>query len=281
MFSRAKTPKRLVSTMQAKLPISIIKYLYTKIIHNIESSPQENLTSLKDEHKELVRSGICILPNYFSKEIAHKMYSHFKELSFIPTPEMRHGKDNPLGDKCYDKADEIELFKEFFFDPKLISLIKSYIPKETILHKALAREKSSTSPVDSFENFIHFDSYKKRLKVFMLLTDVEEQNAPTSYLIGSHKLGIWRLRHEFEMFCLYKKDDNQYASDQESAYLGCYWPHESKNLSEKYKFRQLTCVGSAGTVIVFDGQGLHVANQLFSGSRAVLVGHWIQRNHHM
>jgi hypothetical protein len=171
--------------------------------------------------------------------------------------------------------------KSFFYDTELRNLIASYIPKESVLHKALAREKIDTGPVASFENFMHFDPYKKRLKVFLLLTDVEVENAPTSYLIGSHKFGIWRVHHEFEMFSMYEKDDNQYAADQESAYLGCYWPHESRKISEKYGFKELTCVGSAGTVIIFDGQGLHTANQLLRGSRAVLIGHWIQNNHHM
>lgn len=113
--------------------MSIIKYFLAKITHNIENTPKENLTSLKDAHKELVDNGICILPNYFSREIVDRMHSHFKELNFIPTPEMQHSKDNPLSDKCYDKAHEIELFKEFFFESELRSLITSYIPKEPCL----------------------------------------------------------------------------------------------------------------------------------------------------
>jgi Phytanoyl-CoA dioxygenase (PhyH) len=260
----------------------VIDFLTRQFQHNHLTFPNQKITDLKMAHNELVESGIAILPNFFDEKLVLKMLSKLDCLSFNSTPEMQHDLSNrPLADKFNDNVKDIFEFSDFFNNSSLINLVKSYISQDAVMYRAFARVKLDTGPVSSFENFYHFDSYKKRIKVFLYLTNVNKFNAPISYMKGSHRVGFWRIKRELEMFCQYKKDTYGYSANQESSYLGCYWPHEAKKMQEQMKFQPITCVGKAGTVIIFDGKGIHMANQLLAQRRAVLVSHWIQPGHHM
>ncbi|MCP9000317.1 phytanoyl-CoA dioxygenase family protein [Pseudarthrobacter sp. RMG13] len=257
------------------------QFLRTKISHALATNPNRSRTTLGDAYDDLIRTGVAVLPSYIPGDVTAKMLAATHGLDYEPTPEMQHNNPNdPLTDRFLGDAHEREEFREFFDDAALRSLIQAYISPNAVMHRAFARTKENTGPVASFENFYHFDAYKKRVKVFLYLSDVEEENAPLGILLGSHK-GPWRYRRELEMFANYRKDDRGYAAGPDVAYIGCFWPHEVARLQAKYEFVPKTCTGKAGTVIVFDSQTLHVANQLMSGKRSVLVSHWIQPGHHM
>jgi hypothetical protein len=259
----------------------LFSYSLGQFRHAKDTRPNRVITELKDNHDELVREGVTILPEYFDKETVNVMLSKLNELTFTPTPEMRHDAKRPLADKFFAQAEKISEFSPFFSSTELSQLIKSYISVNAHMHRAFARVKQDTGPVSSFENFYHFDAYKKRIKAFLYLTDVGPENAPVGFIKGTHITQAWRLAREIEMFSNYQKDAGGYAADQESAYLGCYWPHEIKKLLHSKGFEPITCTGKAGTVVIFDGKGLHLANQLVADKRAVLVSHWIQPGHHM
>lgn len=262
--------------------IMLVKFaslLLSKMRHEISTRPNSSLTTLQRQHSELCEDGVTILPSFFNEKQVETMLHALDYKYFIATPEMQHEKSNMLADRFLSDAAKNTELDYFFRNEALTSLIQSYFGGYAKLHMSFARIKENTGPVSSFENFWHFDSYKKRLKCFLYLSDVGPENAPVGYLKGSHGTCLSRISRELEMYAGYKKDGHGYAKDNESAYLGCYWPHEAKALQRR--FEPVTCTGTAGTVVVFDGKGIHLANQLLSGKRIVLVSHWIQEHNHM
>jgi|tagenome__1003787_1003787.scaffolds.fasta_scaffold20981631_4 hypothetical protein len=54
-----------------------------------------------------------------------------------------------------------------------------------------------------------------------------------------------------------------FAATQERFFLGSFWPPEVAQLRSDFGYEDLTCTGSAGTLVVFDGRGLHRATPLW------------------
>lgn len=75
-------------------------------------------------------------------------------------------------------------------------------------------------------------------------------------------------------------DDRGFGGDTDIWYLGCFWPDEVAQLRNDFGYSDVSCAGRAGTLVVFDGRGLHRATALQSGRRLVLTSYWIQEGAH-
>lgn len=261
--------------------MELVKFLIEKNKYNRLVKPNSKLTDNKLAHRELVENGIVILPNFFSQQEIEGFKASIPENLFEPTPEMQHSTSNLLADRFIPNANKIKGLELFFENEKINNLVRSYFSENAEQLRTFVRTKENTGPVSSFENFYHFDAFKNRVKVFLYLNEVTQEQAPVAYLKQSHKSGYWRFFEELDMFTMYKKNEKGYASDDISAYIGCYFPHKIEKLKRKLNFEEIICTGQAGTIIIFDAKGLHKATQLLRGKREILMSHWSIPNHHI
>jgi phytanoyl-CoA dioxygenase PhyH len=107
--------------------------------------------------------------------------------------------------------------------------------------------------------YYHVDSFTKEAKAFLYLDDVDERNGPFTYLRGSHRRHLVRLR-------------KQVAGNTEGAPTS-FHPEDLKGLLD----HEVRICGRAGTLILADVRGLHRGSPQLDRSRSALVNYLHRR----
>jgi hypothetical protein len=116
-----------------------------------------------------------------------------------------------------------------------------------MIHMASATRYHPMEPRDFSAFQWHHDECGKHLNVITLLTDVTERDQPMTYLKGSHRMLHSRARWANSRFT---------REDVERMY-----PH----------LEQMTCTAAAGSIMIFDSNGLHRGNRSNGATRDNLV----------
>lgn len=230
------------------------------------------LDSVSEHVSTLNRDGIVVIPGFLSEEHCQSILNNQPDdPKFMMSPE---------GDKSkfYLNADRNQAFSSFFNDARISRIMKGYIGENAVPLRQSMEIRTEKGSVNAFNRFFHMDSWKPRVKAFLYLHDVAEDDAPMCYLKGSHK-GHWRLPMEYKMAMQYQAGDHGYSKDLDVVWIGCYWPYEVSDLKREYDLQEVICTGKAGTLIVFDARGLHKATELVSEFRKILISHYIAEGH--
>jgi phytanoyl-CoA dioxygenase PhyH len=225
-----------------------------------------------DYVRALRRDGMVLIPDFLDADtIATMRRAVPEESDFVISEE---------GDRAlfYHDAGEIEAFAPFFEHPILRETARGCISADAIPLRQEVCLKVVHGDVLCFEQFPHMDTWKMRMKAFLYLEDVDQDNGAMVYYKGSHR-GLWRLPMEARIANWYRIDSEGFAVP-EDYYLGCFWPHEVQRLAEAHSYCETVCAGSAGTLLMFNGRGLHRATPLHSGRRLNLSSYWIRRGDH-
>jgi hypothetical protein len=216
----------------------------------------------------LSRDGVVIVPDFLPRENVRKMLAAVPPLSSF--------RESPEGDRALflPDADRIPELNPFFANATVATLASTYISADAVALRRTIGVKNVPGPIPTFEMFHHIDTWRHRLKAWLYLDDVGPDQAPMAYLRGSHKARNWRLPVEKVVARRYRTTPDGYATD-DSLYIGCVWPHEAQVLKQRYGFDEIMCTGAAGTLVMFDGRGLHRATPLVSGRRVVLLSYWV------
>lgn len=236
------------------------------------SALDEPAPEVADYVSALCRDGMVAIPNFLDAEtIAAMRRAIPDETAFAVSEE---------GDRAlfYHDAGSISAFTPFFDHPILTETARALISADAIQLRKEVCLKVVHGDFLSFEQFAHIDTWKMRMKAFLYLEDVNEDNGPTVYYKGSHR-GSWRLPMEARIAGWYRTDPEGFAVP-EDYYLGCFWPHEVQRLVQAHGYHETICTGPAGTLLMFNGRGLHRATPLHSGRRLTLTSYWIHRGDH-
>ena len=149
-------------------------------------------------------------------------------------------------------------FVRFFLHPQILSIASTYLGLQVRLnyadvwHNIPVRE--GEPPISA--EFWHRDHEDKRLiKLFVLLTDVDETMGPFTYVKRSQVGG------EFESLFPAIPPTGRYPKQEVLSQLINDTPLSS-----------VSCVGPAGSIILCDTSGLHRGGRSFTRPRIVLVG---------
>ncbi|MGC0375888.1 phytanoyl-CoA dioxygenase family protein [Streptomyces sp. SAI-229] len=236
--------------------------------HAVQSPPH----GLQDHIEALHRDGIVIIPDFLGADVLERMRAAL--------PDPSEFQESPEGDRSlfYPDAHLVPGLGPFFDSPTVSMVAKSYISSRVIPLRRTVGLKVVHGDITCFEVFPHIDTWKKRLKAFLYLEDVTADNGPMRYLRGSHR-GAWRLPSEARIDAWYRTDDRGFALP-EHYYLGCVWPHEAGRLSAAFGYEDVECTGTAGTLVMFDGRGVHRATPLRAGRRTILTSYWVHAGDH-
>lgn len=100
----------------------------------------------------------------------------------------------------------------------------------------------------------HVDGFERQFKSFLYLDDVNEENGPFTYLVGSHRLGIRRIIRQ-----LHKPPGHASTGYSEA------------ELPEGLEERSM--MGEAGALVLADVRGLHRGAPQRARSRSILVNY--------
>lgn len=227
----------------------------------------EPLTSLR-------RDGVAVIPDFLPQATVASM------LSSLPPPQTFVRSPEADGSEAVSDAHLLPAFSQFFQHPALATIARCQMGFDAAPLRQKIELRTLKGPLLAFDRLFHFDTWKHRLKAFLYLHDVRAEHAPLVYLSGSHR-GTWRWPEEFVMWQNYEVGDDGYARIEDLTYLGCYLPHEVGELKRRYGFQERVCVGSAGTLVLFDARGLHRASELHAPYRKILISYWTRPGHHI
>ena len=149
-------------------------------------------------------------------------------------------------------------FIRFFLHPQLLSIASTYLGLQVRLnytdvwHNIPVRE--GEPPISA--EFWHRDHEDKRIiKVFVMLTDVDETMGPFTYVKRSHVGG------EYGSLFPAIPPTGRYPKQDVLA-----------QLINETPLQAVSCVGPAGSVILCDTSGLHRGGRSLTQPRIVLVG---------
>lgn len=229
------------------------KYIYQRPSKIFRKKLLDDLSDLdqiklENDFKILERDGILILPDYFQKFILD-LKKEFENLilNFSKSIGKSNEDDNKTDIGHYSINNkglmQSHYISKVALDEYLTRLISYYWGKSINLAQAGG---TRLEPLDINEDYRsmqwHHDTKYKQIKVFVLLTDINENQQCTHYVPGTHK--IWKS----------KIDDGR----------------RTREFMQKYP-KPVHAVGNAGTVVICDTNGYHRGNRNNTVRRDLIV----------
>jgi len=201
---------------------------YRKRLSRLVSNP-----NFQEHTKQLIEEGVLILSSYFSNNVVKEMSEDFNKICASKLPEAKGLThiDGAIGESYLSASKALSLA---VVDPYLTALASYYWGKPIKLAYARGYRTEPIFPEEYRAFQWHHDLKRKQIKVMILLTDVPSNGQRMDYIPGTHR--IW---HKFK-----SQKDTVFSKDQALEYGD-----------------PIPCSGSAGTVIIFDTNGLHRGNR--------------------
>jgi hypothetical protein len=198
----------------------------------------------------LRRDGIVILPEHFTGERLERLKSSFHNAT--------DGKVNPYTPDSLYNEDVMQdpAFLDAAVDDTILEIVGGYYRRRFGIGRASVSRLMPTPPVRHSSYSWHHDARGRQLHMMLLLSDVTSNGQRMSYLKGSqnryysHYRGI--VKTQF---------DNDLNAESVS----------SDRIAE--------VVGKAGTVAIFDANGLHSGNRNDKELRDTLTFCYVSKKH--
>ncbi len=228
--------------------------------------------SVREAVRALRRDGVAALPGHIGEPLLGEIKAGFEAMVErirsapqaperpVPPPRQmlkyrEQGYDQKEGvTESWDPFKHVRGFATVSTDPVMAEIAERYWGKRVMLTQAIAARYEPRPPSNYGSFGWHHDSLGKRLSSMLILTDVTETDQCMSYLKGSHRLVHPRSRSNRTF--------------------------EGDALQRFAKFEEVQCTGKAGTVFMFDANGIHRGNRREAATRDTLIscfeyGHYI------
>ncbi|MBB14221.1 hypothetical protein CMK22_03065 [Candidatus Poribacteria bacterium] len=259
---------RLRKRTRDDLGISIANLLES----SIQFTDSNNFITDDVDHTiiELIKErGYVYLENLLSDEDieALKTYFHFKQLEYSIKGEKSHGLFHKIpkevGSAYYSQTD-IQLCPIFYkiaHNPWLISIAENYLGAPPTIGTIASWWTFQSEEVSVNQLFHHDRDDFRALKLFVYLTDVDENNGAHVYVEKSHEYDI-----------LKRYANSKFSDNIKLENLFWQWveKHRKKDVEIETFFDKSmikTHVGKQGTTFFEDTRGFHKGSPLLKGKR--------------
>ena len=149
-------------------------------------------------------------------------------------------------------------YAHFLLLPALLEVVEGYLGKNWFYQAMIATRTEPSEPTRKGFAQWHHDARGRKLNIFLLLTDVPADGPATIIVKGSHRLVYARDRQLRNFF-----DDDEVAVLQRKHKLGS----------------EYVCHGSAGSLVFFDANSLHLGRRTCHRRDAFQVNCMTKRDH--
>lgn len=214
-----------------------------------------------DVNMEIKIKGYCLFPELLPDEIIKSLYDKIIQSKGKYKSDIYSSKEyemlnleNPKGTKFeYNKNDiiEFEEVQNIFFDKKLLGIIENYLCGLPIIDIIASWWNFPSDKADhTAAQLWHFDMDRpKWLKVFIYLTDCNEDNGPHCYVNSTNN----------NAKIPFKIRSHGYARLEDNIIESYYEKNNIKTFTAK-----------KGTVLIEDTRGLHKGLKVEKGNRLLL-----------
>ena len=227
----------------------------------VQSVDETLASSFKSQAEEFVANGIIGLPGYFREHVSALKDEFANMFERSNTSIGRNADEDGVGDLGHMSIGNTgfvssPMASKLAFDPYLLKLVGYYLGKDiTLTQVGGGRLLPRDIAFDYRSMQWHHDTKGKQVKIFILLTDVPTDGQCTHYVCGSHVDS-------------YDKRDNGRRSQ---AQIDQMLRDEGRAIAR--------AAGPAGTVWIFDTNGLHRGNRNMTAARDVLVYNYTAGRH--
>ena len=197
--------------------------------------------------RQLRSDGLCILPRYLDGE-------HLARVQREADAVLQELAAGDRGKRDYNRVDlsRHPAWAQLMLDELVLAAFEEYYGRPIYLATTKLQRLEPTAPYEENAFRWHHDTKGKQLKAMWLLTDVLPDGQRMSYVTGSHR--AWRPTFSYE--------DSRFT-DAAARQLGAV----------------VECTGPAGSVVLFDTNGIHKGNRNGGPERDVLVGVYTAGRH--
>ena len=268
MVAQLKSPG-----IPAKL-FDTVKVQVKDLVDVTKSRISPPVTALDDEQRawlaDIRRQGYVVVEGYWDRRRALDLRD-----KLLPFVEDAQSKELDCGayvhcranDKNYDsgvrrihRVDRIfpEL-KEHRFNKRILDVAAAYcgIP---FYSGALMFQHNIAG---RGTRYFHVDTYRKEMKSFLYLDDVDENNGPFTFIPGSHKARLRRIR----------KQIIGNTDEVDTTFF-------DRDIGPMLKREKPLCA-PAGSLIIADVRGLHRGMPQRDGTRSILVNYLVTKPHEL
>jgi hypothetical protein len=215
--------------------------------------------SAADHLAELDRSGICIVPNFWSPETCARARAEVERL-IVDYPAYVNG--NAKSDvRIYGANNASPLIDGFAQDPQLLAIASAYNRERTRTAFTLAAYMPFSDANNGSGEGWHRDAFLRQVKAILYLSDVGLDNGPFQWISDSHRLptilgDMKRARLRYD----------QYRLSEDAV----------ANLLRSDPGRRKTFTAAVGTLILVDTSAVHRGMPIRAGARYALTNYYFQ-----
>lgn len=208
--------------------------------------------------QRLKKYGIAVLPNYLAPDNLLRFQAQFfkiMEHNFGEGITIDKGRDRlQIFTEMPSINGVVHDFEKFTEEPIVEQIANDFFAPYA--YKLDACYATLTQEEDPFVHEWHIDGFHTCLKFFFYLNDVNLDNGPFHYNMGSHHEGFFRQMYfDYKYGLSYKQE----------------WPHTIIPSPDTTIINDMPITGKAGTLILFNSMGMHRAGNIKAGKERHVV----------
>lgn len=240
--------------LKTKTKIAYHRYKFKKNPPKLQLAEE-----FKSVFQELNKNGVVAIPDFFSKEECDLYRTEIDKL--LIKHEGKYWVDDEASDHRIYGAERVsDLMAKYGYNQKLQSVGENYLNTELKLTMCLAAKLVFKENNKGSGGGWHRDSVNvNEFKAILYLSDVEEENGPFTYLLGSH-------------------DDTNVINSIN--FCGIQYgqlrltEEEVLKIEKKFNLKKTTFTAKAGTLILVDTRGIHIGSPIKKGARYALTNYY-------
>jgi hypothetical protein len=246
---------------------STARILRSDLAESIQARRQPPALSLDDRQRralqDLRRDGYAVIEGYWDRDKALELRDRLEAY-------LAEGKDKDFDegawlriwdDRAYDQGVRriyhverlLPELVDYRHDPWVLDVVHAYYGTPYYSNALVFQHNTRTNEET---RYYHVDAFVREFKSFIYLDDVDEGNGPFTYLRGTQRKHLTRLK-------------KQVLGNEEGVSPTTFYPGDIKSVLD----REVQINGPAGTLILTDVRGLHRGSPQINRSRSVLVNY--------
>ena len=216
--------------------------------------------------QELATKGIVVLPKYLSGARLAQIQADFaamvSKIESAPNgpeklsppgylPQTLYLEDESNKEACTicsnNPFKHVREFLSLSTDSLILGVVARYLRRPFYLQQSVASRYLPMEPKDFGSFQWHHDAWGRKVNVMFLFTDVANQDQHMSYMEGSHR----------------------HIHNRDRCWNSRFKDEEVRNLFPSAN--RVRCTGEAGTVFIFDSNGMHRGNRSMGRHRDTLI----------
>ncbi len=250
---------------KASLASDFAKLSVRAIRANLARGPRASVSAEQAQSwlQEVRRTGLCVVEGFYDAAQCAQLRAEIDRL--IETyPQAVHHKSGGADLRIFGAETASEAIRQFSDDPVLLESAGAMLGRGARPAVTLAaRIQATQSNIGSGDGW-HRDSFFDQFKAIVYLSDVEPENGPFQYVLGSHTFGS-------------KITDA--ASAGISAATTRVDDAQAEALIAAAPERNRIVTGPAGSLVLADTSGIHRGMPLEAGSRYALTNYYFGDHH--